>query len=611
MAMATTQAARPFHRVLVANRGEIAVRVLRAAHDADLTGIAIYAEQDRDSLFVSLADEAYSLNGSSAKDTYLNIDRILDIAKQCHAEAIHPGYGFLSESDEFAQRVIDAGLVWIGPSPQAIATLGNKVAARHIATLVGAPLAPGTVDPVTSVEEIEDFARTAGMPIAIKAAFGGGGKGLKIAHRFDEIPEAFESATREAIASFGRGECFVEKYLDHPRHVETQCLADMYGDVTIISTRDCSLQRRNQKLVEEAPAPFLSDEQHRLLVESSKALLHEAGYVGAGTCEFLLSTDGTISFLEVNTRLQVEHTVSEEVTGIDLVCEQFRIAAGGHVPDTDATAHGHAFEFRINAEDPAHDFMPQTGTITRYHEPGGPGVRVDSGVEEGDSVAPAFDSLLAKLVVTGPTRAVALARARRALAEYTIDGITTVLPFHRAIVNEPAFIGSEQGFSVYTRWIENDFANTLKSSDDATVQLAQPAKQSTELHTAIIELNGRRVSLRFPEGFLDNAITSGMQTVASAASPAPTRYRQQSANNSGGPAALAHNPGDVLAPMGGTVVKESVHVSDVVHEGDSLLVIESMKMEQIVRAPHAGTVTAMLVKFGDTFATGQPLLTIK
>ncbi|HAJ17321.1 MAG TPA: acetyl-/propionyl-CoA carboxylase subunit alpha, partial [Microbacterium sp.] len=448
-------------KVLVANRGEIAVRIIRAARDAGKGSVAVYADQDRDALHVRLADEAYALDGSTNAETYLSIDKILSVARRSGADAVHPGYGFLAENADFARAVIAAGLTWIGPSPEAIEALGDKVTARHVAEKVGAPLAPGTPGPVSSADEVLAFVDTHGLPIAIKAAYGGGGRGLKVARSRDEVAELFESATREAIAAFGRGECFVEKYLDRPRHVETQCLADAEGTVVVISTRDCSLQRRHQKLVEEAPAPFLSDEQHRILVESSKAILREVGYLGAGTCEFLIGADGTISFLEVNTRLQVEHPVSEEVTGIDLVREQFRLAEGEALGYDDPAAVGHSIEFRINGEDPGRNFLPQPGDIHVFKTFGGPGIRLDSGVTAGDSVSGAFDSLLAKIIVTGRDRAEALDRARRALDEFEVAGMPTVLPFHRKVVRDPAFTAEDGQFGVYTSWIETAFDNDI------------------------------------------------------------------------------------------------------------------------------------------------------
>ena len=465
--MAVTPEVKPLQKVLVANRGEIAVRVVRACKDAGIGSVAVYADPDRDALFVRLADEAYSLGGATPAESYLSIEKIIEVAKKAGADSVHPGYGFLAENADFAQAVLDAGLVWIGPPPAAIDALGDKVKARHIAEKVGAPLAPGTKDPLANADEVVAFAEENGLPIAIKAAFGGGGRGLKVAREMNEIADAFESAVREAVTAFGRGECFVEKFLDKPRHVETQCLADAHGNVVVVSTRDCSLQRRHQKLVEEAPAPFLSDEQMTELYESSKAILREAGYVGAGTCEFLVAADGTISFLEVNTRLQVEHCVSEEVTGIDLVREMFRIAAGEELGYDDPEVRGHSIEFRINAEDGGRNFMPAPGTLAAWNPPSGPGVRLDGGYQTGETVPGSFDSLVAKLIVTGRDRTQALERSRRALDEFVVDGMPTVIPFHRAVVSDPAYVGAsnpsgEGSFDVYTTWIETDFDNQIE-----------------------------------------------------------------------------------------------------------------------------------------------------
>ncbi|NUU22263.1 MAG: ATP-grasp domain-containing protein, partial [Streptomycetaceae bacterium] len=457
-------------KVLIANRGEIAVRVARACQDAGIGSVAVYADPDRDAVHVRVADEAYALGGNTPAESYLDVAKVLQAAADSGADAVHPGYGFLSENADFAQAVLDAGLIWIGPPPQAIRDLGDKVAARHIAQRAGAPLVAGTADPVSGADEVVAFAREHGLPIAIKAAFGGGGRGLKVARTLEEIPELYDSAVREAVTAFGRGECFVERYLDKPRHVETQCLADRHGNVVVVSTRDCSLQRRHQKLVEEAPAPFLSDAQNAELYRASKAILKEAGYVGAGTCEFLVGQDGTISFLEVNTRLQVEHPVTEEVAGIDLVREMFRIADGEELGYDDPPLRGHAFEFRINGEDPGRGFLPAPGAVTVWNPPAGPGVRLDSGVEQGSVIGQAFDSLLAKLIVTGATREQAIQRSARALAEFQVDGMATALTFHRAVITDPAFapetVKSEAGgsagpFTVHTRWIETEFDNTI------------------------------------------------------------------------------------------------------------------------------------------------------
>src|SRR6187402_400664 len=542
-------------KVLIANRGEIAVRVIRAAKDSGIASVAVYADQDRDARHVKLADEAYALDGATSADTYLVIDKILSIARRSGADAIHPGYGFLAENADFARAVIASGITWIGPSPDAIEKLGDKVSARHIAEKVGAPLAPGTLNPVSGAQEVLDFVDIHGLPVAIKAAFGGGGRGLKVARTREEIPELFESATREAVAAFGRGECFVEKYLDQPRHVETQCLADAHGNVVVISTRDCSLQRRHQKLVEEAPAPFLSDEQNRALYESSKAILREVGYVGAGTCEFLIGQDGTVSFLEVNTRLQVEHPVSEEVTGIDLVREQFRIAEGGTIDYPDPTTHGHSIEFRINGEDPGRNFLPTPGPVQVLRFPGGPGVRVDSGVTTGDVISGAFDSLLAKLIVTGSNRADALERARRALDEFEVAGLPTVLPFHRKIVRDPAF--TSEPFRVYTRWIETEFNNDIEPWS-GSLQDAAPAAAR---HSVVVEVDGKRIAVSLPAKL-------GVAAASAGQGSAPKRHA--------GTATVATATGDsVKAPMQATVVKLAVADGDAVVKGDLIVVLEA------------------------------------
>lgn len=584
-------------KVLIANRGEIAVRVIRAARDSGLGTVAVYADQDRDARHVKLADEAYALGGSTSAETYLVIDKLLSVARRSGADAVHPGYGFLAENSEFARAVIDAGLIWIGPSPEAIDALGDKVKARHIAEKVGAPLAPGTLNPVSGAEEVLDFVDIHGLPVAIKAAFGGGGRGLKVARTREEVPELFDSATREAIAAFGRGECFVEKYLDKPRHVETQCLADAHGNVVVISTRDCSLQRRHQKLVEEAPAPFLTDEQTELLYTSSKAILREVGYVGAGTCEFLIGADGTVSFLEVNTRLQVEHPVSEEVTGIDLVREQFRIAEGQEIGYDDPVAHGHSIEFRINGEDPGLNFMPMPGPVHALRFPGGPGVRVDSGVTTGDVISGAFDSLLAKLIVTGRTREDALERSRRALAEFEVTGLPTVLPFHRAIVEHPAFAPADGApFTVFTRWIETEFDNTIEPwSGTLTDEVSAPVAR----HTVVVEVGGKRLEVSLPETLMP----SGASRPAAALAVAPRRR--------GGSSVAVGASGDaVKSPMQATVVKLAVAEGDSVVAGDLVAVLEAMKMEQPMTAHKDGTVSGVNAAVGETVAAGHVLLTI-
>ncbi|GDX23828.1 acetyl-/propionyl-CoA carboxylase subunit alpha [Actinomycetes bacterium] len=564
--------------VLIANRGEIAIRIARAARDHGIKSIAIYADGDRNALHVKACDEAYALGGVTATETYLNIEKIISVAKKSGAEAIHPGYGFLSENAKFAQAVIDSGLLWVGPPPAAIAALGDKVSARKIAAQVGAPLVAGTADPVVSSKEILAFAKEFGLPVAIKAAHGGGGRGLKVAFTMEEIPELFDSAVREAVSAFGRGECFVERYLDRPRHVETQVLADTHGNVIVVSTRDCSLQRRHQKLVEEAPAPFLSQAQVDELYRSSKEIIRAAGYVGAGTCEFLVGVDGTISFLEVNTRLQVEHPVSEEVSGLDLVREQFRIADGEKITSIDPQLRGHSIEFRINGEDPGRNFLPTPGVITEWEEPSGPGVRVDAGFTKGDVIGGNFDSLLAKLIVTGATRKQALERARRALAEFKIEGIATALPFHRAVINDKAFIN--EPFSVYTGWIESEFNNQIPPYGASSEANATPVVEEL-----VVEVNGHR----FEVGVL---------------SPIPKRKRALSART-------ALQTGDSLtSPMQGTVIKIEVTEGQTVEEGDLIVVLEAMKMEQPLKAHKSGKISNLNISVGDTLASGTLLCKI-
>ncbi|ODU79591.1 MAG: acetyl-/propionyl-CoA carboxylase subunit alpha [Microbacterium sp. SCN 71-21] len=582
-------------KVLVANRGEIAVRIIRAARDSGRSSVAVYADQDRDALHVRLADEAYALDGATSAETYLSIEKILSIARRSGADAVHPGYGFLAENAEFARAVIDAGLVWIGPSPDAIEALGDKVTARHVAEKVGAPLAPGTPGPVADASEVIAFAEQVGLPIAIKAAYGGGGRGLKVARELDEVAELFESATREAVAAFGRGECFVEKYLDKPRHVETQCLADGAGTVVVVSTRDCSLQRRHQKLVEEAPAPFLTEAQRETLYSASKAILKEVGYIGAGTCEFLIGADGTISFLEVNTRLQVEHPVSEEVTGIDLVREQFRIAEGELLGYDDPEPVGHSFEFRINGEDPGRAFLPQPGPIKVFKTFGGPGTRLDSGVTAGDTVSGAFDSLLAKIIVTGRDRQEALERARRALDEFEVAGLPTVLPFHRKVVRDPAFTAENGEFGVFTRWIETEFDNDIAPWDG---ELADPAPAETR-HTVVVEVGGKRLEVSLP----DRIAGSPAQVGRPAAVPSSRRSHQTSAT--------AGASGDaVKSPMQATVVKIAVEEGQQVVKGDLVVVLEAMKMEQPIQAHKDGVIGAINADPGTTVSAGHQLLTI-
>lgn len=577
-------------KILIANRGEIAVRVIRACKDAGLTSVAVYADSDRDAPHARLADEAYALNGETAADTYLRIDKLLDIADRSGADAVHPGYGFLSENADFAQAVQEAGLTWIGPSPQAIRDLGDKVTARHIAQRAGAPLVPGTPEPVANAAEITAFAVEHGLPVAIKAAFGGGGRGMKVARTIEEIPALFESATREALAAFGRGECFVERYLDRPRHVEAQVLADTHGTVIVVGTRDCSLQRRHQKLVEEAPAPFLSAEQRRSIHESAKAICREAGYHGAGTVEFLVGQDGTISFLEVNTRLQVEHPVSEETTGIDLVREQFRIAAGSALAFAgDPEPRGHAIEFRINGEDAGRGFLPAPGTVTELVWPSGPGVRVDAGITKGAVIGGSFDSMLAKIIVTGATRAEALERSRRVLDETVIEGIATVLPFHRAVIRDEAFTG--EPFTVHTRWIETEWVNEVAPFTAVTAP-----GEPEDRETVVVEVGGRRIEVRLPK-----TLTSGGTS---------DKGPRRAATRAGRGAQSAVTTGGLTAPMQGTIVKVAVQNGDVVAEGDTIVVIEAMKMEQPLHAHRAGTVSGLGVEAGATVTAGTVICEI-
>ena len=579
------------NRVLIANRGEIAVRIIRAAADAGISSVAVYAEPDRSAQHVQLADEAFSLEGSRAQDTYLDIAKILDIAQRSGADAVHPGYGFLAENADFAAAVIAAGLTWIGPSPKAITALGDKVSARHIAQRAGAPLVAGTPNPVESADEVHAFAAEHGLPIAIKAAFGGGGRGLKVARTTDEITEMYESAVREAIAAFGRGECFVERYLDNPRHVETQCLADAHGNVVIVSTRDCSLQRRHQKLVEEAPAPFLNAAQNELLITASKDILREANYVGAGTCEFLVGQDGTVSFLEVNTRLQVEHPVTEEISGIDLVREQFRIAQGEELGYDSVVTRGHSIEFRLNGEDPAAGFLPAPGTITRLRFPSGPGVRVDSGVVEGDTISGAFDSMIAKIIVTGATRTETLQRARRALAETEIIGIPTVLPFHRAVLNSPDFAPADETtpFQVHTRWIETAFADQLtKLKPPALTAAPAPTPEAPELQRVVVEVGGKRLEVVVPASFGGAGFGGAGRSRPGNGTRRPAARR--SAGRSGG-AAVSGN--SLCSPMQGTIVKVAVNEGDAVSAGDLVVVLEAMKMEQPLVAHRDGKIATL------------------
>ncbi|MEV4344805.1 biotin carboxylase N-terminal domain-containing protein [Actinoplanes sp. NPDC049596] len=578
-------------KVLIANRAEIAVRVIRACRDAGLTSVAVYADSDRDGLPARLADEAYALGGETAADTYLRIDKLIDVARRAGADAVHPGYGFLSENADFAQAVIDAGLTWIGPSPQAIRDLGDKVTARHIAQRAGAPLVPGTAEPVADADEIVAFAREHGLPVAIKAAFGGGGRGLKVARTLEEIPALFESATREAVAAFGRGECFVERYLDRPRHVEAQVLADTHGNVIVVGTRDCSLQRRHQKLVEEAPAPFLSSEQRAEIHSSAKAICREAGYHGAGTVEYLVGQDGTISFLEVNTRLQVEHPVSEETSGLDLVREQFRIADGATLDiSEDPAPRGHSIEFRLNGEDPGRGFLPAPGQVTELNWPSGPGVRVDAGVEKGSVIGGNFDSLLAKIIVTGATRAEALERSRRVLDETVVEGIATVLPFHRAVVRDPAF--TSEPFTVHTRWIETEWAGGVEP-----YAAAAAGDEPEQRETVVVEVGGKRLEVRLPAQLLSSR-------PAQKAAPAKRR------GGGGGATAQAGGAAALTAPMQGTIVKVAVADGDTVSEGDVIVVVEAMKMEQPLQAHKAGTVSGLSIGVGETVTAGTVVCTI-
>ena len=585
-------------KVLIANRGEIAVRVARACRDAGLASVAVYADQDLDALHVKVADEAYALDGSTPAQTYLDIGKIIDVAAKAGADAVHPGYGFLAENAAFATAVADAGLTWIGPPPEAIEALGDKVKARDIARRVGAPLAPGTDGPVQSAEEIMDFAREYGLPVAIKAAFGGGGRGLKVARTMDEISEQYESAVREATAAFGNGECFAERYLDRPRHVETQCLADVHGNVVIVSTRDCSLQRRHQKLVEEAPAPFLSGAQQKQLYDASKAILREAGYVGAGTCEFLVATDGAISFLEVNTRLQVEHPVSEEVTGLDLVREMFRIAEGEPLGYDDPPARGHSIEFRINAEDPARNFLPAPGTITEWNPPSGPGIRLDAGYTAGMTVPQAFDSLIGKLIVTGASRTQALERSRRALAEFTVRGMPTVLPFHRAVVDDPAFAGDH--LDVHTRWIETEFTAELEPQPIA------PPADAPARERLTVEVGGKRLEVVLP-GALSVPAASG----TSSSSPERARGSRSASRRTRGGGGARGGGDALITPMQGTIVKIAAAEGSVVKAGDAVVILEAMKMEQPLTAHKDGTVTGLAVEVGQTVAADTEICQIK
>ncbi|WP_129667875.1 acetyl/propionyl/methylcrotonyl-CoA carboxylase subunit alpha [Phytoactinopolyspora endophytica] len=582
-------------KVLIANRGEIAVRVIRACKDAGRGSVAVYADSDRDALHARLADDAYALGGETAAETYLDIGKLLDVAARSGADSVHPGYGFLAENAGFAQAVIDAGLTWIGPPPAAITALGDKVSARHIAQRAGAPLVAGTSDPVSGADEVVAFAQEHGLPIAIKAAFGGGGRGLKVARTLEEVPDLYESAVREAVAAFGRGECFVERYLDRPRHVETQCLADQHGNVAVVSTRDCSLQRRHQKLVEEAPAPFLTEAQNAQLYQSSKDILRDAGYVGAGTCEFLVGADGTISFLEVNTRLQVEHPVTEEVTGIDLVREMFRIAEGEELGYEDPPVRGHSMEFRINGEDPGQNFLPTPGPVTTFRPPSGPGVRLDTGVEPGSVIGQNFDSLLAKLIVTGASREQAIQRSRRALAEFEVDGLATAIPFHRAVLDDDAFAPPDPGkpFAVHTRWIETEWENTVTPYRAGQ---AAPAEQ-VQRERVTVEVNGKRLEVVLPEGL------GASSTTAAARKP----IRRQA----GGSGTAAVSGDALVSPMQGTIIKVVAEDGQQVAAGEPVVVLEAMKMEQPLNAHKSGTVSGLSAVVGATVANGAVICEIK
>lgn len=565
-------------KLLIANRGEIAIRIARAASDYGVASIGVYADADADALHVRMCDEAYGLGPGRPTDTYLNIDKIISIAKRSGADAVHPGYGFLSERAEFARAVLEAGLTWVGPSPEVITALGDKVEARRIAAKVGAPLVKGSDGPIKSGSEAMEFARTAGLPIAIKAAFGGGGRGMKVAHALKDVHELFESAVREATEAFGRGECYVEQFLEKPRHIEAQIIADTHGNIVVLGTRDCSLQRRNQKLVEEAPAPFITDEQRGRIHDAARAICAEASYVGAGTVEFLLDRNGVISFLEVNTRLQVEHPVTEETTGVDIVVEQLRIADGLPLSVKETPApRGHAFEFRINAEDPGRGFLPTPGLITRFDAPGGIGVRLDTGVSVNSTVPSLYDSMMAKLVVTGATRDEALVRARRALKEFVIEGVASVLPFHRAVVSDPAFT-AQDGFKVFTNWIETEFQEL-----DASPRVSGVPDAS--IVRGFVEIDGKRVSIGLPSAFF-GALGQPIQ-------PAATKPE-------------AHDETAVIAPIHGTLQRWLVEAGASVKEGEPVAVIEAMKMETQVRAPASGRLD-IRVEAGTSTTVGMKL----
>lgn len=586
----------PLKKVLIANRGEIAVRIARAARDLGIESVAVYSDADADNQHPSFADEAYPLRGESAADTYMNIPALLDIAARSGADCVHPGYGFLAENADFARAVQDAGLVWVGPSPEAIETLGDKVAARQLATKVGAPLAPGTDQPIESWEEARDFAAEHGMPIAIKAAFGGGGRGLKVVHEEADIEEGFASAGREAKAAFGRGECYVEKFLTKPRHVEAQVLADTHGNVRIVGTRDCSVQRRFQKLVEEAPAPFLTDEQNTSIYEGAREICREAGYTGAGTVEFIVAEDGTVSFLEVNTRVQVEHPVTEVVSGVDIVQEQFRIAAGLELSfDADPVPTGHAFEFRINAEDAANGFVPCPGLVRTFEPPTGPGVRVDTGVRSGSTIPGSYDSLIAKLIVWGPNRQVALRRSEEALRDLKIEGVRTVIPFHKDIIHHPAF--AEDHLDVYTDWVDKEY---VPGFGDGNTDVEAAYTERTEVN---IEIDGKLHRVGLPMSVLSGLGAAPAQDSAGAEGAAAK-------GSAGSAASEAAGADAITSPYAGVLISWKVEDGAEVAEGDTVAIIEAMKMESPVKAPAAGTLHRSDIAEGDSVAQGEVLARI-
>ncbi|WP_137652499.1 ATP-binding protein [Bifidobacterium moukalabense] len=596
-------------RILIANRGEIAVRIIHACHDTGRTAIAAYADPDADALFVHLADEAYSLQGADAKSTYLNIDAIIGAAKKAHADAVHPGYGFLAENADFAEAVIAAGMTWIGPGPDTIRALGSKVEARRIAAEAGAPMAPGTTGPVRDPSEVVAFAERHGLPLAIKAVYGGGGRGLKVVHQLEDVREAFVSATHEAELAFGNGDCFIERFLARPRHVEVQVLGDRTGSVVAVGTRDCSLQRRNQKLIEEAPAPFLPDGTVRRLESAAVAICERAHYESAGTVEFLVDPDGTMSFMEVNTRIQVEHPVTEAVTGVDLVAAQLAVAEGARIAeipgleDGTPAARGHAIEFRINAEDPALGFVPFPGTVEKLRVPTGPGVRFDSGVAAGDSILGQFDSMLAKLVISAPSREACLARARRALAELAIAGIPTVIPFDRAVLEQPAFIAGDADFGVYTRWIEEEFLPTV---DAASLSGGACGRRGAPPHPveSWLEIDGRRVRLGLPAGL------ASLAAFAAGLSDSPESDKQNvffAPQMSDSPESDKYEVGMAIeSTITGTLSRWLVDDGAQVREGDLIAVLEAMKMETEIIAPSSG-ILHRSAHVGDPVQYGESL----